>query len=427
MKHILIGMLSVILLNIIVASLTQTHLVYALDNIIFDQYGAYLIEGNRQVQGIMTSTSDINLAILKLNNQFDIEAYTATLSEFNQDVYLMAQLSETAVNSSFIDVETASIYYRIAGEELLVLGPIVFENTLTRLADWLLWLIAAGLNLLIALLTVWRINNKYVQISTQIQRLPITFNVKNDVTSEIDEIEQHLYLIQAQTLERINLQRDLLHGVAHEFRSPMARMQFALDMLEDAQPSEKAELTATIHKSLQGLDDLVKELLYYAKLKDGSALLHFTPTNLSELIDDAIAVVSGFYPHVTFVNSGKNITLDADSNLLKRLLVNILRNAGRFAHAQCNVTILRLHYEVKIYIEDDGIGIPPGKSERIFEPFTRLDPSRSRDSGGCGLGLAIAHSIAQLHRGHILVEEAQGSENALSGACFSLTLPLTQS
>jgi len=103
------------------------------------------------------------------------------------------------------------------------------------------------------------------------------------------------------------------------------------------------------------------------------------------------------------------------------MIVNLLRNAGRFATSICRVSLYFTENEVTLIIEDDGVGIPPGKTERIFEPFTRLDPSRSRDSGGCGLGLAIVDSIIKKHNG--VIEVVNGK---LSGACFQITLPLTK-
>ena len=115
------------------------------------------------------------------------------------------------------------------------------------------------------------------------------------------------------------------------------------------------------------------------------------------------------------------ILIQADQRLLERALVNLLRNSARFAKHRIHISIQLTKNDVKIIIDDDGIGIPPGKRERIFEAFTRLDPSRSRDSGGVGLGLAIVKKVVDKHQGEIKVVDSP-----LGGARFVMQLPLTQ-
>jgi two-component system sensor histidine kinase RstB len=224
---------------------------------------------------------------------------------------------------------------------------------------------------------------------------------------------------QQENTDRLILQRDLLHGVAHEFRSPMARIQFALDMLEDTPENEHGRLRHSMHTALEDLDKLVKELLYYAKLKDSESIISLEPVNLNDTCITAIDEVKDFYPEVAFkLITTTSLSMTGSAKLLKRLMINLLRNAGRFASSQCELTLDSKDDNIIILLEDDGMGIPPGKSTRIFEPFTRLDISRSRDSGGCGLGLAIVLSIIKKHHGSIKL-----IEGTLSGACFEIIIP----
>ena len=108
----------------------------------------------------------------------------------------------------------------------------------------------------------------------------------------------------------------------------------------------------------------------------------------------------------------------ANERLIERAVINVLRNAGRYARSECRVSCDHDRRGFTLIIEDDGPGIPPGKRERVFEPFTRLDPSRSRDSGGSGLGLAIVKSIAELHGGHVNIGESD-----LGGVKLIMFLP----
>jgi len=253
-----------------------------------------------------------------------------------------------------------------------------------------------------------------------LQNLP--FNVINDKQNIYENIQQLNELIlksQQENSERLILQRDLLHGVAHEFRSPMARIQFALDMLEETPVNEHERLRHSMHTALEDLDKLVKELLYYAKLKDSEAIITLEKVNLHDTCMAAIEEIKDFYPEVIFqITTSESVYIEGNNKLLKRLLINLLRNAGRFASNECKVALVTTNDGISITLEDDGMGIPPGKSSRIFEPFTRLDASRSRDSGGCGLGLAIVLSIVNKHHGTINIVEGK-----LPGACFNILIP----
>ncbi len=219
--------------------------------------------------------------------------------------------------------------------------------------------------------------------------------------------------------QRLTDQRDLLHGVAHELRSPMARLNFALEMLPELGDSESASLKASMHKSLKDLDGMVAELLQYARLQGAPVLSVASPLSLKEVVDTALEAVSDIYPQIRFQSDlPETFTCSGDFALLVRVFTNVLRNAGRYAKGHCAIHGQQQGEHVILYVDDDGDGIPPGKRERIFEPFTRLDPSRSRDSGGVGLGLAIVQSILRMHRGTVSADESPSG-----GARFVIVLP----
>lgn len=110
--------------------------------------------------------------------------------------------------------------------------------------------------------------------------------------------------------------------------------------------------------------------------------------------------------------------LSADRALLRRAVQNLLGNALRHAHSRVVVQLREAPGGVRIAVEDDGPGVPESQRERIFEPFSRLDETRSKSSGGYGLGLAIVRRIAERHGGRIACGAA-----ALGGARFELELP----
>jgi signal transduction histidine kinase len=114
------------------------------------------------------------------------------------------------------------------------------------------------------------------------------------------------------------------------------------------------------------------------------------------------------------------VVVDGDRLQLARLLTNLLDNAERHAESQIIVTLRRQGEEAVLEVVDDGTGIAPEHREKVFERFTRLDASRSRDAGGTGLGLPIAREIATAHLGTLTIEDSD------TGARFVLRLPVQE-
>ena len=423
-KNSLLAIIFIVLSNLVVGQLTFDYLQPALVEEAIDEWEAHLSTVAAEVSTIFKNANaqQWEAHALKLSERYFAEAYIMfkeDLGAYEQDLLNRAQLYQ---HNSFVDLSTSSVFYVLDTQQLMVLENVYFDSFTNWLSDWVLWLVACVLNigfLTIFVYFVWSEQKRLSHTIAALNQQPTQRT--NSIDDHIAHIKTYLTDISAQNQTQLNLQRDLLHGVAHEFRSPMARMQFALDMLEDADSQSRSDLTKSMQNALQGLDDLVKELLSYARLKDGSTAVQKVSSNLDELAKQAVENVQSFYPAIKFEVIHSELMVNADSNLLNRVFVNLLRNAGRFAKSSCQVSFSQNDAYICCFFEDDGMGIPPGKTDRIFEPFTRLDPSRSRDSGGCGLGLAIASSIAQLHDGKLFVLE---KEQGLGGACFCLQLPL---
>ena len=215
--------------------------------------------------------------------------------------------------------------------------------------------------------------------------------------------------------------RDLEQGVAHELRTPLAQLKFDLELARTSEkPQEREERFEAMQRDVVDLEDLVSELLVLAKLREAPP---YKPTEVraSALVDEVIRRAQD-----EMRASGRSIAIEAprnlpenlscDSKYLSRALVNVLRNAGRYAKSKVAVTIERAGPRTTISVDDDGPGVPPTERERLFEPFTRLESSRGRDGGGVGLGLAIVKSVAEWHGG-----EARISDSPLGGARVSIS------
>ncbi len=215
--------------------------------------------------------------------------------------------------------------------------------------------------------------------------------------------------------------RDLEQGVAHELRTPLAQLKFDLELARTASDgSEREERFVAMERDVVDLEDLVSELLVLASLREAPP---YAPKDVraSELVDEVLRRA-----HDEMRTTGRAIAIEAprhlpeslscDSKYLSRALANVLRNAVRYARSRVALTIERAGARTTISVDDDGPGVPPLERDRLFEPFTRLEGSRGRDSGGVGLGLAIVKSVAEWHGG-----EARISDSPLGGARVSIS------
>lgn len=214
-------------------------------------------------------------------------------------------------------------------------------------------------------------------------------------------------------------QRDLMHAIAHELRGPLARADFALEILRDAaSEQQRAKLTDNLGGALGELEELVREVLSYARLQHGSTVLNPESIDLTELVDMIIAKVKTLYPNIVFSSDAASLQVRADRHLLERAVLNLVKNAACYARSAVQVHWRMQEGEFRLSVEDDGPGVPIGQRESVFMPFVRLDPSRSRDSGGVGLGLAIVKSISERHAGKVALDDS-----GLGGARFTLAWP----
>lgn len=224
------------------------------------------------------------------------------------------------------------------------------------------------------------------------------------------------------------IQRELVRAVSHELRTPVARLRFGLEMIESANNDKAREkYLAGMDGDIQELDKLVDEMLTYARLEQGAPALHFQRIDLDALIDQVISELAPLRADVTVFRGAchggeEGAWVEAEPRYIHRALQNLVSNAMRHAESQ-----VRLSYQLglqrcRLDVEDDGPGVPPSDWDKLFTPFMRLDDSRTRASGGHGLGLSIVRRIIYWHEGRASVSKSE----ALGGACFSLAWPRVQ-
>ena len=216
----------------------------------------------------------------------------------------------------------------------------------------------------------------------------------------------------------LEAQRGLLHSVSHEIRTPIARLEFALELLHDTVGDTVLEKRiGSMQDDLTELKSLVSELLGMARLDSEQPLRYETFDVTAALRACANALPPSTVSLDVSVPDGLG-DYYGDCRLLMRATGNLLRNAQKYANGQMALSAARKLGGVTITVDDDGAGIPDEEREKVFEPFYRLDRSRDRNTGGFGLGLSIASKAVSLHGGALRIETSP-----LGGARFVITLP----
>ena len=231
----------------------------------------------------------------------------------------------------------------------------------------------------------------------------------------------------AANLEKLfDARRELVVWASHDLRTPLASLRAMVEALEDglAQPEE---YLAAIKVQTQILTGLVEDLFVLARIDSGALALELQEASLGELVR---ACVDALEPDASAcgvrlrsrVTSDPVVTVAPDK--VQRVLMNLLSNALRHARPDGEVAVVVEEDAdgVVVAVEDDGKGLAPGCSERMFERFWRADDSRARESGGAGLGLAIAQGLVHAHGGTIWAENRLGG-----GARVAFTLPRSPS
>ena len=231
--------------------------------------------------------------------------------------------------------------------------------------------------------------------------------------NKIKELNQ-LSVSYNKMLERLSdafeIQRQFTANAAHELRTPLALMQVQLDLYNSAShPGNDADTLQTIKMVTEQNDKLnrmVKTLLDMSELQ--------TVGRDDKIILDAIVeeVLADLEPlavekNIKLIGKCEDATMIGSDILIYRLVYNLVENAIKYNHplGQVTVTAYQRNKHVYLSVEDTGSGIPKELRERVFEPFFRVDKSRSRELGGVGLGLALVYEIVRVHDGNIVIRD----------------------
>ena len=243
--------------------------------------------------------------------------------------------------------------------------------------------------------------------------------------NQVKELNQ-LSVSYNRMLERLSdafeIQRQFTANAAHELRTPLALMQVQLDLYHsNSHPGNDADTVQMIKMVTEQndrLNKMVKTLLDMSELqtvgRDDEIVLDAL---VDEVLEDLEPLAEG--KNIRLIGKCKDITMVGSDILIYRLVYNLVENAIKYNHSGGQVTVTADRKEKHVYlsVKDTGTGIPEELKERVFEPFFRVDKSRSRELGGVGLGLALVREIVRVHDGSITVKS-----NPSGGTIFEVVL-----
>ena len=249
--------------------------------------------------------------------------------------------------------------------------------------------------------------------------LDTRLQVRDQGGDETDELARDFNSMAEQLQERIQAQKRLIGDVSHELRSPLARLRIALALAQEDRANSDTYLIR-IEQEAERLEQLIGQLLESQSQQINLDTHIDIVSLLRQLCADANFEGEAEDKVVSFQCDADQAIVDSASDLLHKSFENILRNA--LAHTANNTEVVvqllsqGSHYQV--IVEDHGPGVPAGELENIFGEFYRVDTARTRQSGGYGLGLAIAKRAIQQHHGNIL------AENTGTGLRIIICLPV---
>lgn len=227
-----------------------------------------------------------------------------------------------------------------------------------------------------------------------------------DKHSYIQTIEQDFNRM-AQRIEQLVADNKLLsRGLSHDLRTPLARLRFGLDVLEEADlTAGQQQNLAHLNRDLVAMESLVEALLNYARLEQATITFTAQPIQLADFVTQLRDDFYRAQVELFIAISARGAYVQAEPEYLAMLVHNLVQNALRYGRGRVQLNVLQVDGQLQLQVEDNGAGIPLAEREKVLKPFYRSEGSHHQGRGH-GLGLAIVERIAQWHGAELLLAES---------------------
>ena len=360
---------------------------------------------------------------INIYNIQDINLDSEQIGRLRQDQSVMLYKDSATMRGTTISIVSPIPNHPA---QVLVLGPVPMFN-------WMPLQLSAGITLFSLFLLslgvyglILPLERKIRQVRYALNRMKsgdLSLRVPTEGSDEMANLASSYNNMSDHIQRLIEAQRELMRAVSHELRTPVARIRFGTEMLaEEDDYNHRMHQVDMIDKDIEALNTLIDEIMTYAKLEQGTPSLDFAEIILFDVLDQVAVETEALktQKEIELVAPPLYVKVDAERRYLHRVVQNLVGNAVRYCDNKVRITG-GIHSDGMAFVcvEDDGAGIPEQDRQRVFEAFARLDDSRTRASGGYGLGLSIVSRIAYWFGGEIKVDESP----TLGGARFIMTWP----
>lgn len=353
----------------------------------------------------------------------DVNLDSEQIGRLRQDQSVLLYKDSATIRGTTISIVSPMPNYPA---RVLILGPVPMFN-------WMPFQLSAGITLFSLFLLSLGVYGLILPLERKIRQVRYALNkmksgdfslrVPIEGSDEMANLASSYNNMSDHIQRLIEAQRELMRAVSHELRTPVARIRFGMEMLaEEDDYNYRIQQVDMIDKDIEALNTLIDEIMTYAKLEQGTPSLDFEEVVLVEVLDQVAMETEALktQKEIELIAPSLVLKVDAERRYLHRVVQNLVGNAVRYCDNKVRVSGgVRADGQAYVCVEDDGPGIPEEDRSRIFEAFARLDDSRTRASGGYGLGLSIVSRIAYWFGGTIQVDQSPN----LGGARFIMTWP----
>ncbi len=366
-------------------------------------------------------------ALDEIQQMFAFPIRQVEMQSLQLELWELQQLQHIGTVTVADDEGLIWIYQQLPnGQPLLKLGPIPISVSIGSLFYMLVAILLGtiSIGILVFVYLLWRDINKLTKVAARFgdghlsqRSLVRASSVLSPLANSFDQMAERIQ-------STITSQRDLTNAIAHDLRTPLSRLSFALEMLDSPalQELDRQRYMQAMVGAIDTLDHLIQQMLVLARYTRATDINHFSDCQLATVLARELELLRRDHPQLSFDLYIGPALIDSeifiDSRAIQRALNNLVANAVCYAQRRVKISLISERQFYCLSICDDGPGIPVADRQQVFDAFAQLNNKQRESDTGHGLGLAIVKQIAQWHGGEVTI-----SDSSLGGAKVTLSWP----